>query len=133
MTIEKIDVNGTLHEIHAARAEEAGIAGSASSADTADIANTASYATEAGEANHADTAGALSPAAKIELTGAVTGSSTNGNGWTVNTSLAANSVTGTHIADSSIGLNKLADEIGVVVVQSAEPATDSAAKIWIKI
>ena len=133
MTIKKIHVNGIDHDIRASVADLADEAASAGSATVADTANTASYAAHAGSADSAGTAGALSPAAKIELKGAITGSSTSGNSWTVDTSLAANSVTGAHIADASVGLDKLANEIGVVVVQSTEPSSSSAAKIWVKI
>ena len=133
MTIKKIRVDGTDHDIHASVADLADRADSASSATIAEAANTASYATRAGSADRTDVADALSPAAKVELKGAVTGSSISGNGWTIDTALAANSVTGAHIVDASVGLDKLANEIGIVVVQSTEPSSSSAAKIWVKI
>lgn len=44
-----------------------------------------------------------------------------------------NAILGQHLADSSVSITKLADEIGVVVVQSTEPDSNSAAKIWVKI
>ena len=44
-----------------------------------------------------------------------------------------NTITGQHLTDGSVGVSKLAEEIGVVVVQSTEPSTNSAAKIWIKV
>lgn len=134
MTIKQIKAsNGVVHEIEASYAVAAGEAQHAEGASYADEAGTTTSATEATYAMHAEKAGALNPAATVQLTGAVTGSATSGNGWSVNTSLAANSVTGTHIANSTIGLDKLASEIGVVVVQSAEPSSSSAAKIWVKI
>ena len=50
-----------------------------------------------------------------------------------NTELAANSVSTEKIIDGSITLSKFASEVGVVVVQSEEPDSSSAAKIWVKI
>ena len=47
--------------------------------------------------------------------------------------LADNSIGTAKIVDGSITTQKFADEVGIVVVQSTEPAANSAAKIWVKI
>ena len=102
-------------------------------------------------------------AADVTLTGDITGTTSSVHGWSLSTSLADgavktskiadsavtsakianNAITNAKLADNSVGTaeivdgsvttQKFADEVGIVVVQSVEPAANGAAKIWIKI
>ena len=100
---------------------------------TADKADVAVNAENATEADYAKTAGAFASAQEIKLTGAVVGSYSSTAGWSIATSLGTGFVGAINIADNAVTLAKLADEIGVVVVQADEPSSDSAAKIWVKV
>ena len=112
---------------------------------------------------NAVSAEAFTTAAGVTLTGDITGTASSIHGWSLSTSLADgavktnkiadsavtsakianNAITNAKLADNSVGTaeivdgsvttQKFADEVGIVVVQSAEPAANGAAKIWIKI
>lgn len=100
---------------------------------TATMAADAVNAEYAAEAGYSTSTGSFESAKEIKLTGAVTGSDTSTGGWSIATSLGTGVVSATNIADNAVTLAKLADEIGVVVVQADEPSSDSAAKIWVKV
>lgn len=130
--LNQISTDGTIYasvfngELH-------GRATSAGSADSAANALDANHADVADSATVAESARAFTTAANVALTGDITGSVSSAHGWSVDTTISTGAVRSTHIANEAITVEKLADEIGVVVVQSSEPANDSAAKIWVKI
>lgn len=112
---------------------KASSAGEADHAITANRADTATAATTANEAAHATVADQFASAADITLAGSVIGTHSSTHDWTINTSIANSAIGSTHIQDNAITISKLADEIGIVVVQSSEPSSNGAAKIWVKI
>lgn len=76
---------------------------------------------------------ALSAYGTTTLTGAVTGSENGTHKRGVITTFADNAVSSRNIVNASIGAEKLASEIDIVVAQLFESNSNSTAEIWTKI
>ena len=114
------DITGTASSIHGWSLSTSLADGAVKTSKIADSAVTS--------AKIADSAIGTAKIAKSAVTSAKIA-----NNAITNAKLADNSVGTAEIVDGSVTTQKFADEVGIVVVQSAEPAANGAAKIWIKI